>query len=131
MLTFTGNRQGVYMAEVNSHQLYAPVHIPHGARITGITAWVHDTEPTIDIRFRLLRKAPTSVSAFTAGTEVTVSGSAGFMNETATSLHLVNNATPLFSGSQPHRRQLARGREPLIPVRAFHIYPRVGANRDL
>ena len=62
-----------------------------------ITAHVHDVVAGVDIRARVLRKNPTSSSAGTTGTEVTVTGNSGFMSAFAdtTPVHVIDKSSKL------------------------------------
>lgn len=73
--------------------LMAPIHLPHGSRITGITAYVRDDSVGVDLNFRIVRKNLVGGSSYVVSpSSFTVSGSAGYTSGTQSIDHTVSNS---------------------------------------
>lgn len=82
---------GVWMDDVTSRSILAPIHLPDGARISGYTAYLHDTAAA-DLQMRIIRKiAGGSAFALALGLEIP-SPPAGDSSATKVGNHQVNNA---------------------------------------
>lgn len=97
-----------------TEELMAPIHLPAGARILSMTAYVNDTIAT-NLRFAIFRKINGGSSDTGTGFDFTFSTSAGYANQTFTpaSPHVVNNSQSYYlnvqasGGSWPLNTSLA------------------------
>lgn len=86
--------QGVHYRGSSGHAdgLMAAINLPHGARITGITAYVRDELASVDLSFSILRKLHTQSSAgLVGGSNFTVNGTSGYTNASVSIDHTINN----------------------------------------
>lgn len=97
-----------------TEELMAPIHLPAGARILSMTAYVNDTVAT-NLRFAIFMKVNGGPSDNGTGFDFTLSTSAGYANQTFTpaSPHVVNNSQSYYlnvqatGGSWPLNTSLA------------------------
>ncbi len=79
--------------------LHAPINLPHGAVITGITADVYDGDATYDLSVDLMRHPIGSLSSpFVIASTTATTGSTGFMQTSVSGLSItINNASNAYS----------------------------------
>ena len=87
----TSWNSGVWMEQTNTGFLLAPLHLPHGARITRITMHVNDTV-TENLLCQVLRKRLGSFDSTVIGSNLVVNTAAGFTSGSVDFDHSVNNA---------------------------------------
>ncbi len=90
----SGGLGGAYLTS-GSHQLLAPVNLPHGAKITDFDTHGYDLHNT-NIKVSLVRSGFTSSSTSTVATNTSSTSSGYYKKETAVSLHQVDNASNTY-----------------------------------
>jgi hypothetical protein len=85
-------------SSVGSDVLQVPVHLPHGARMTGLTVWLRDNSAAVDLEARLLSDPLATVgSAATLSSVLTSSGASTAVQELSTTLDtIVDNSANFY-----------------------------------
>ncbi len=85
-----------FNAPVTSQNFFAPVHLPHGANITGLTVWFIDNSTNVDLSASLLQRN-FGASAFLTLGSVSSIGNSPTVQERSTSVsHVVNNSSGVY-----------------------------------
>lgn len=90
-----GPTAGTYFSSSNtaSDHLFAPIHLPHGATMTGMTFYYHDAS-SIDLSARLFSHSITG--SYTTIATVSSSGSAGNGSATTSLNTVINNSNSFY-----------------------------------
>ena len=75
-ITVSGGNGGAYFDNAYYGNMVAPIHLPNGAKITGVTVWYIDTNPNEDISFTLYGEY-NNQGFYTSVASGTSTGSAG------------------------------------------------------